>query len=265
VKLAPAVCAVCLVALGAAGSAPSKGNARARLTTAVPLGAAPGTSLRVGWTVSVPDDKGGRRPFAAMNMFVRLLSRTGASVTTGFAPQQGMTGRYVAQVKVPRGGIGGIRMGLRGTTDIVFPLENDPFRSPGGLRCDVMTSRAVLAAFVGAYNLGDLRRLDRLFSRSRFVWYSAGEPGARLGGPASNRGTLMRYFRERHRHGDRLALVTSRFNGYERGRDLGHFELRVRRRADDYRDGRWFEVAAKGALACAAPPIAIAALSLGSR
>jgi hypothetical protein len=263
VRLASFVATLVATVLVFAPGAATKEDARARLTTAVPLGAAPGTAIRVRWSVSVPDGKGGRAPFGAMNMFVRLLSRTGASATTGFSPQTRQTGRYSAQVKVPEGGIGGIRMGLRGTTDIVFPLENDPFRSAGGLRCDVATLRAVLGAFVGAYNRGDLRRLDRLFSRSRFVWYSAGAPGARLGGAASNRRTLMRYFGERHRRGDRLALRTFRFNGYERARDLGHFELRARRRADDFRDGRWFEIVAKGALDCAAPPIGIAVLSLG--
>jgi hypothetical protein len=264
VRLASFVGLLVATMLALAPGAATKEDARARLTTVVPLGAAPGAAIRVGWTVSVPDGKGGREPFGATNMFVRLLSRTGAAATTGFAAQTRMTGRYAAQVKVPEGGIGGIRMGLRGTTDVTFAVENDPFRSPGGLRCDVATTRALLAAFVGAYNRGDLRRLDRLFSRDRFLWYSAGEPGARLRKAAFNRRTLMSYFRERHRRGDRLVLTASRFNGYDRARDLGHFELRARRRADDFRAGRWFEVAAKGAVDCAAPPIGLAVLSLGT-
>jgi hypothetical protein len=196
-----------------------------------------------------------------MGMFVRVLSRTGAAATTGFAPQS--SGRYSARVKVPQGGIGGVRMGLRGTTDIFFPLDNDPFRSPGGVRCDVAALRATLVAFVGAYNRGDLRRLDRLFSRTGFVWYSAGAPGERLRAEATRRRTLISYFRERHRYGDRLALLTYRFNGYDRGRDLGHFELSARRRADDFDGGRWFEIVGKGALDCSKPPVTIAVLSLG--
>lgn len=251
-------------ALALAPGAATKEGARARLTTVVPLGAAPGAVIRVGWTVSVPDGKGGRTPFSAVNMFVRLLSRTGAAATMGFSPQQGLTGRYAARVRVPPGGIGGVRMGLRGTTDVEFPLENDPFRSRGGLRCDVATTRAILQAFVRAYNTGDLRRLDRLFSRTHFVWYSAGAPDARLGSAASNRRTLVAYFRERHRRGDRLALRSSRFNGYDRARDLGHFELRAERRADDFRDGSWFAVTAKGAYDCSGPRVAFVALSLGN-
>jgi hypothetical protein len=253
-----------LLAVSALASAPgaaTKEGARARLTTTLPLAAAPGTLMRVGWTVSVPDGQGGREPFGASRMFVRLLSRTGASTTTGFAPQS--AGRYTAEVRAPEGRIGGVRAGLRGTTDIVFPLENDPFRSPGGVHCDVATLRATLVAFVGAYNRGDLRRLDRLFSRTAFVWYSSGSPGERLRAEAGRRGTLISYFRRRHRLGDRLALTSYRFNGYDRGRDLGHFELGARRRADDFDGGRWFDIVGKGALDCAKPPATIAVLSLG--
>ena len=40
-----------------------------------------------------------------------------------------------AQVAVPEGGIGGIQVGLRGASDgsasdVLFPLENDPFAAP---------------------------------------------------------------------------------------------------------------------------------------
>jgi hypothetical protein len=248
-------------ALAIAPGAATKEGARARLTTTLPLAAAPGTPIRLGWTVSVPDAKGGREPFGATNMFVRLLSRTGASATSKFSPQS--AGRYTADVRAPDGGIGGVRLGVRGTTDVVFPLENDPFRSPGGVRCDVATLRATLVAFVGAYNRGDLSRLDRLFSRTRFAWYSANSPGARLRGAASDRETLIAYFRGRHRRGDRLALLSYRFNGYSRGSDLGHFDWRARRRAEDFRGGRWFELTAKGALDCSRPPATFAVLSLG--
>ena len=260
-KVAPFAAILVVTALAAAPGASSKEGARAQLTTSVALGAAPGTAVRVGWIVSAPDENGDMRPFGALRMFVRLLSRTGAPPTTGFAPQS--AGRYSAEVEVPRGGIGGVRMGLRGTTDIFFPVVNDPYRSRGGVRCDVGAVTAALRAFVGAYNRGDLGRLDRLFSRDRFVWYSANPPGARVRGAASNRETLVAYFRRRHSRGDRLVLVSFRFNGFARGTEFGHFEWRARRRADDFRGGRWFELTAKGALDCAKPPVTFAVLSLG--
>jgi hypothetical protein len=251
-----------LAGLVAAGSVWAKEGAVARLTTALPLDAAPGTTIRVGWTVDVPDGSGGREPFGAGGMFVRLLGRAGGPSATGLA--DGADGPYAATVDVPADGIGGVRAGLRGTTDVLFPLANNPFRSPGGALCDVAALRASLAAFVRAYNAGDLRRLDALFSRDRFVWYSSGGPGVRRLADAENRATLVPYFRRRHERGDRLGRLTFRFNALDRGRDLGHFALSVERRADDFRGGTWLPVSGKGALDCSKPPVTIAVLSLGA-
>jgi hypothetical protein len=113
-------------------------------------------------------------------MFVRLLSRTGGPPSVGVASAGGHPdGRYEADVEVPEGGIGGVRFGLYASPSGLFPLANDPFRSPGGTRCDVAALRSTLTSFVRAYNRGDLRRLERLFSRERFVWYAADGPGRR--------------------------------------------------------------------------------------
>ncbi len=256
-----AILMVTLAALVAAAVAPSKEGARARLTTTLALDAPPDTMIHVRWIVDVPNDNGGRASFGAQNMFVRLLSRTGAQPTTAFTNT--IAGSNTAEVVVPSGGIGGVRVGLRGTTDIRFPLVNDPFTTPWGVRCDVAELLATLRAFVRAYNAGDLRRLDRLFSRRSFVWYSSGAPGTRLLAEANKRETLRPYFRRRHRHADELALLTYQFNGYDRRRDLGHFQFTLRRRADDFRDRSWFEVPAKGALDCSKPPLTIAVLTIG--
>jgi hypothetical protein len=124
-----------LVAAVMATAAPAKEGAVARLTTQLPLRAAPGTMIRVGWTVTVPDGHGHRRGFGAEGMFVRLLSRTGARPTTadGRASSTAV-GRYWARIVVPKGGMGGIRFGLRGwndhgEADVFFPLQNDPFKA----------------------------------------------------------------------------------------------------------------------------------------
>lgn len=269
-KLALAVVALSVTALSAATPVPAKEGAHARLTTPLRLGATPGTKIRVQWRVDTRDDEGGRRPLGASGMFVRLLSRTGIPATTSFADEAvHVRGRYAAKVRVPSGGIGGIRMGLRGwnnlggTGDLIFPLENDPFASQGGVRCDVTAVRSTLGAFVRAYNRGDVRRLDRLFSREGFAWYFATGPSRELRGAKQNRRSLITYFRERHRHGDRLALGKYRFNGYDRARDRGHFELAGRRRADDFHDGRWSTMVGKGALDCSRPPAALALLLVG--
>ena len=253
-----------LGALVGAADAPTKEGARARLETKLPLAAPPGKTIDVAWSVDVPDASGGRRGFSARYMFVRLLSRTGAGSTLAFGRERPpLSGRHVARAKVPAGGIGGVRVGLRGTTDVYFPLENDPFTSPGGVRCDVAAVTATLRAFVRAYNRGDLARLDRLFSHRRFAWYSSGGPGVRRVRDAEERATLMDYFRRRHLRHDRLAVLTFRFNGYEPQRELGHFQLTGRRRADDFRGGQWFPLSGKGALDCSKPPVTIGVLSLG--
>jgi hypothetical protein len=256
--------AVAITALATASGAATKEGARAHLTSAIPVDAQPGSTIRIAWRVDVPDESGARRPFNAIGMFVRLLSRTGARATTGFAPGGAHPdGRYVADVPVPAGGIGGIRAGLRGTTDLFFPVVNDPFLSLGGARCDAGALRTALIAFVRAFNAGDARRLDGLFSRANFVWYSSGAPGARWLRGDAKRDALVPYFRGRHRRHDRLRLLNHRFNGYEAARELGHFELTAERRADDYRNGEAFELTGKGALDCARPNVTFAVLTLG--
>lgn len=255
---------VAIVALAAASGAATKGGEQAHLTSAIPLGAQPGSTLRIGWRVDAPDEGGARGPFNAIGMFVRLLSRTGAPATTGFAQGGGHPdGRYAADVPVPSGGIGGIRTGLRGTTDVLFPVVNDPFLSRGGARCDADALRTALTAFVRAFNAGDTRRLDGLFSRANFVWYSSGAPGARWLRGDAMRNSLVPYFRSRHRRHDRLTLLTHRFNSYEAARQLGHFELTAERRADGFRNGEAFRLTGKGALDCARPRVSFAVLTLG--
>jgi hypothetical protein len=248
-----------LAALAAVPAAAPKEGAQAVLTTTVPLGAKAGSTVEIAWTVTVPDEAGRRHPFNAIGMFVRLLSRTGAPSTIGFAtPTAHEDGRYDARVAVPSGGIGGLRAGLRGSTDVVFPVVNDPFA-----RCDAEAVGSALRSFTRAFNTGDAKRLDRLFSRTNFIWYSSGAPGRRtLAGAA--RSSLPAYFRARHRRHDRVKLLTFRFSGYDEARRLGHFELTAERRADDYRNGSPFELTGKGALDCARPARTFAVLTLGS-
>ncbi len=76
----------------------------------------------------------------------------------------------------------------------------------------------------------------------------------KLRGAKQDRRTLIPYFRERYRRGDRLAFGKYRFNGYDRERDRGHLELA---------DGRWSTMVGKGALSCSGPPVTIALLLVG--
>jgi hypothetical protein len=254
--------------LGTAAIALAKDDARARLTQPLPLGARPGTMVSVEWTVRVPDGNGGSQPFGAGSMFARLLSKTGAAAPVGYTDTD-RRGINRVRVRVPSGGIGGIRVGLRGwsdrhgAADAAFVLENNPFRSPGGALCDVASLRRILSTFVSAYNGGDYRQLESLFSRERFVWYYAIGPDRNLRGAKHNRDTLIPYFRARHRANDRLEVSSFRFNGYERDRDRGHFEIDGRRRSDDVRSGEWRTMTGKGGLDCSKPPVRIALLLVG--
>jgi hypothetical protein len=113
-----------------------KENVTARLLSPLRLDAASGEKLTVVWGLGGADEHGRRQPFNAIGVFVRLRSASGGRPTIGFAtPDAHPQGRYDAQVAVPEGGIGGVQIGLRGTSDgrasdVLFPLENDPFAAP---------------------------------------------------------------------------------------------------------------------------------------
>jgi hypothetical protein len=122
--------------VGAGPAALGKEGVKARLLTPLGVDAAPGEQLTVVWALAGTDEHGRRQSFNAIGVFVRLLSATGGRPTIGFAtPDAHPQGRYDVQVAVPEGGIGGVQIGLRGSSDgaasdELFPLENDPFAAP---------------------------------------------------------------------------------------------------------------------------------------
>jgi hypothetical protein len=122
--------------LVAGPAALSKEGVKARLVTPLRVDAAPGEQLTVVWVLAGTDEQGRRQPFNAIGVFVRLLSASGGRPTIGFAtPDAHPQGRYDAQVAVPKGGIGGVQIGLRGSSDgaasdELFPLENDSLAAP---------------------------------------------------------------------------------------------------------------------------------------
>lgn len=111
--------------------AAAKEGARARLLTALPLHAQAGTPITVKWTVKVRAN-GKLVPFLANGMFVRLIGK--GAVKTAFTRQFGPP--YRARIRVPRGGIRGIKLGLMGYADAgrqapeFFPIVNSPFPTP---------------------------------------------------------------------------------------------------------------------------------------
>jgi hypothetical protein len=118
-----------------AAPAPGKTGVRARLSASVPLDAPPGKKINVRWTLGYRDEERRWRPgFDACGVFVRLVSASGGRPTVGFdsggACRAHPGGMYAATVKVPEGGVGGIKIGLRGTTDVYFPLDSDSIAAP---------------------------------------------------------------------------------------------------------------------------------------
>jgi hypothetical protein len=126
----------CSLLLAAGPRALGKEGVRARLLTPLRLDAAPGELLTVAWTLAGTDEHGRPQPFNAIGVFVRLLSASGGRPTIGFAtPDAHPGGRYDARVAVPKGGIGGVQIGLRGSndagvSDVLFPLEDGPPAAP---------------------------------------------------------------------------------------------------------------------------------------
>ena len=128
----------CSLQLTSPPAALGKEDVTARLLTPLRLDAVPGDQITVVWALGGPDEQGRRQPFNAIGVFVRLQSASGGRPTVGFAtPDAHPQGRYDAQVAVPRGGIGGVQIGLGGSSnggasDVLFPLENDPFAASAG-------------------------------------------------------------------------------------------------------------------------------------
>jgi hypothetical protein len=114
-----------------AAPAHGKSGVRARLNSSAPLAAEPGEKVTLKWTLGYRDEWQRWRPrFDACGVFVRLLSASGARPTVGFdsdgACRTHPGGNYAATVEVPEGGVGAIKIGLRGTTEVFFPLDRGP-------------------------------------------------------------------------------------------------------------------------------------------
>jgi hypothetical protein len=123
---------------------------------------------------------------AAIEVFVRLQSASGGRPTIGFAtPEAHPQGGYDAQVAVPEGGIGGVQIGLRGTSDggpseRAVPAGERPVgrSGPWGGRRAGDDLGAALAGVVGAGGaLGLLGMLGAVVWRAR--WMTAGVAGWR--------------------------------------------------------------------------------------
>jgi hypothetical protein len=120
--------ALAVVALTAPAASAKEGG-QAHLLSPLPADPAPGSLIAVRWSVDVPGADGRRHPFGAGGMFVHLLGRHGAATSATARQYQPP---YEVRIRVPAGGIRGVRFGLLGTScgvsgcrpsPIFFPLE----------------------------------------------------------------------------------------------------------------------------------------------
>jgi hypothetical protein len=109
----------------------AKGDAIVTLDASLPSDPEPGSEITVGWTVETPLENGGRAPFNAEGMFIRLIPTTGEPVEA--VGRQNALGHYVATVTVPAGGVAEVAIGLRGEScsagtcqrsDMLFAIDD---------------------------------------------------------------------------------------------------------------------------------------------
>jgi hypothetical protein len=126
------VVVVLAASLAVATAASAKEGVRATLSTPIPLDATPGTKLHVAWKLRSRDGT----PFGGGDVFVRLLSASGARAETAYVNG---AGTFSADVAVPEGGIGDVQIGIRGWSSgpngtqespLLFPITNDPLPGP---------------------------------------------------------------------------------------------------------------------------------------
>jgi len=112
--------AALLAALVLAPAAGAKESIYATLTSPLPAHASAGTRLVVSFTLR---DAAGH-PFNAERVFVKVICPTKDASSIAFASRNAHpTGAYRVVATVPPGGLGTIRIGLRGSTDIYFPIK----------------------------------------------------------------------------------------------------------------------------------------------
>ena len=133
------------------------------------------------------------------------------------------------------GVLAGVAIGCGGSVPSASPSADPRSRAapaaspPAQVACTRADVEGLVTRFVAAFSRGDERDLDGLFApKSDFRWYSTDGPGRRLRAAAEDRGTLIAYFRRRHRAGERLRLRSVRCNGGTPA--YGNFEYEVVRR-----------------------------------
>lgn len=113
---------------------------------------------------------------------------------------------------------------LSGCTSSTTPTNSVPTTAGAQPTCDLSASD-FLPNFIDAFNAGDITTLGSLLSVSGYKWFAVDGPAGRS--MSEGRDTLMAFFRDRHRQGESLTLISSQDNGD------GNFQYSLLREADD--------------------------------
>jgi hypothetical protein len=124
------ICIALLLLAAAATPVAATEGARARLLTRVPIHARAGALITVRWSVRVRGPSGKLVPFRSNPMFAKLIGKETSS--TAFARQ--FRPPYSVRIRVPRGGIKNIKVGLMGYSTSgpspeFFPITNSPLHT----------------------------------------------------------------------------------------------------------------------------------------
>jgi hypothetical protein len=94
-------------------SVAAKEGVVARVLKPIPRDAEPGSAITVAWTLSYVEE-GKRHPFGGGGVFVRFIGPDGARSRRAYAANP-EPGRFRATVRVPRGGVARVVIGIMGT------------------------------------------------------------------------------------------------------------------------------------------------------
>jgi hypothetical protein len=126
---------VALVALVVVAQASAKDDVVARVLTPISHDAAPGSKVNVVWTLTAVDGEESS-PFGGTAVFIRLFGPAGSHSKRVYGAEI-ESGRFRATVRIPRGGVRRVAIGLMGErcdaegcrpSPILFRLVGSAFR-----------------------------------------------------------------------------------------------------------------------------------------
>jgi hypothetical protein len=126
---------VALAALVVVAQASAKEGIVAEVLTPISRDAAPGTKVNVVWTLTSVEDED-PRPFSADGVFIRLFGPAGSHTKRVYATQVA-SGRFRATLRIPRGRVRRVAIGLMGEgcdaggcrpSPILFRIAGSPLR-----------------------------------------------------------------------------------------------------------------------------------------